>query len=171
MILEHLPPGVILALPEIALILIGLVIERHYVSRVTVFGNAMALTAHAITVQDLSPVLTAYVEVGILLGAYGLFKYVREESIGQPYYVVSYYLYSSLPVGLIIFLPAGDVVSFVLATVVHIGMALFAGGVSPFVYSGARPYEVAHFIRNNTIKYPNHEIGRWVKVPLSDVFD
>ncbi|UPV73203.1 hypothetical protein M0R89_11655 [Halorussus limi] len=171
MILQYLPPSVIRALPELALIAIGFVVEWHYVSRITVFTNSMALATHTASLSDPSALFTAYVEFGIVLGLYGFIQYIREESIGQPYYVTAYYLYSSMTVGLIIFLPVGAFAAVVLATVAHIGMAVWRGGVSSWVYSGPRPFEVTYFINQNSIRYPDHEIGRWVSVPLTEVFD
>lgn len=171
MILEYLPPSLIRALPELSLIIIGVLVEWHYVSRTTVFSNSMALAAHTASLSNPSPILTTYVEVGIVLGLYGFIQYIRKVSIGQPYYVTGFYLYSSIPVGLIIFLPTGDFVAFGLATLLHLLMALGGGGVSSFVYTGSRPYEVFHFIRSNKIKYPDTDLGRWVVVPLGRIFD
>jgi hypothetical protein len=171
MILEHLPPAAIRALPELSLLAIGIVVERHYVSRITVFTNSLALATHTSSLPDPSALFTAYVEVGIVLGLYGFSQYIREESIGRPYYLTAYYLYSSLTVGFVIFLSQGVVTAVLAATVAHIAMAVWKDGVSSWVYSGPRPFEVVHFIQQNSIKYPNHEIGRWVSVPLTEIFE
>lgn len=170
-VIEHFPPYLVRALPEIALLLVGVFIERHYISRVAVFSNATALAVHYLSIQPVSGLYTLYVEIGIVLGIYGFVQYLREVSIGQAYYVTMFYLYSSLSIGAIIFLPIHPFWSFVIATIAQMAMVVAKGSVSEWAYAGPRPADIQWFIDNKVISYPNYRIGKRVEVPLSDIFD
>lgn len=50
MLVDLLPRSVAVLLPEVSLILIGYVVEKHFVSRVTCFTNVMVLNVHFLTI-------------------------------------------------------------------------------------------------------------------------
>lgn len=49
-------------------------------------------------------------------------------------------------------------------------MTVWRGGVSEWVYAGARPADLQRFLDNNSVQYPGHRVGRWVKVLLNNIF-
>lgn len=169
-VIEYLPDTIIRSLPQIALILVGLLIEQHYVSRVSIFTNSLALTVHYLSLESVSEPFTLYVEFGLLLGFYGIYRYLREESVGQAYYVTTFYCYSSLVVGGIIFLPIPPFWAFCVALIAQLMMIAQRGSLDAWVWAGPRPGEVQAFIEDRTIEYVNHN-RQWVRVSLSEIFD
>lgn len=169
MILEHLAPSVVQILPEISLILIGFFVEKHYVSRVSTFANSLALVVLISSFENPGALFTLYVECGLVIGVYGFVQYLRDESIDNLYYGISYYLYGSLTVGFLLF--TTPFWAFLFATIGHIVMAIYRGGIEPWVHTGPWPYDIKWFIQNKSIQYPDFQIGKWVRAPLTDAFD
>lgn len=171
MLIEHLPPAIVRALPEIALLLIGMFVERHYRSRVSVMTNSLALTVHYQSLTSPTGIFTFYVELGFLLGIYGFVQYLRGVSIGKAFYVFNFYFYSSLVIGAIIFLPLHPLLSLIGALLIQFAMVVWKGSVGYWAYTGSRPADIQWFIENNSITYPNYRIGKNVTVPLSNIYD
>jgi len=105
MLIELLPESVAVLLPELSLILIGYVVEKHFVSRVTCFTNVMALNVHFLTIGASGLWLGLYADLGLILGAYGLLAYWKRESLDSWFYNLSHVGYSSIVVGSIILYP------------------------------------------------------------------
>ncbi|MFC3477653.1 hypothetical protein [Halobacterium litoreum] len=105
MLIDLLPTSLAALIPELSLLLIGYVVEKHYVSRVTCFTNVLALNVHFLTVGESGLWLGLYADLGLLLGAWGFLHYMEQESLSRDYYQVSHILYSSLVVGAIILYP------------------------------------------------------------------
>lgn len=105
MLIDLLPDSVAVLLPELSLILIGYIVEKHFVSRVTCFTNVMALNVHFLTIGASGLWLGLYADFGLLLGAYGFLAYWKREALGSWFYNLSHLGYSSLVVGSIILYP------------------------------------------------------------------
>lgn len=144
MIVENLPPDLTLILTEVSLLIIGIVAEKHYVSRLTSFTNAVALTIHLLSQSETGFWIGIYVDLSILLGVIGLYAYIQEQRLPEGYYLISFFLFSSVNVALVIglssfsfFVPLGIgiIVQLILARVggeglVHFGD--FSGAVKRF---------------------------------------
>lgn len=89
-----------------SLLAIGIVVEKHYVSRVTGFTNGIAATVHLLTIPNANPYLFAYAGLGFILGAVGFMFYTLRERTGGWYNFPAFFLYSSLNVFWIVVLPA-----------------------------------------------------------------
>ncbi len=105
MLIDLLPEPVAVLLPELSLILLGYLVEKHFVSRVTCFTNVMALNVHFLTIGASGFWLGLYADFGLLLGGYGLFAYWKREALDSWFYNISHVGYSSLVVGSIILYP------------------------------------------------------------------
>lgn len=160
MLIDLLPTSITVLLPELSLILIGYVVEKHYVSRVTCFTNVMALNVHFLTIGESGFWLGLYADFGLLLGIWGFIHYLDQESLGKGYYELSHILYSSLVIGVIILyphikwifstifgdgsLPATSVV--ILAVLINLALLDDANRLH---YTLSRPVSVNEFIINS----------------------
>lgn len=95
-----------LATQVFSLLAIGIVVEKHYVSRVTGFTNGIAATVHVLTIPSANLYLLIYAGTGFLLGAIGFLFYTTDNSTGAWYNVPAFFLYSSWNVFWIVVLPA-----------------------------------------------------------------
>lgn len=143
-------------LPVIALLVVGFAVEKHYVSRVTVFTNTIALNVHFLSLSEAPDLLIWYGDLGLLLGLYGFTAYILNRKTSIIYNLPAYSLYSSLPVALAIIIgPDGWLAAIVLASV----MSLLVGYVFEEEFGinvshwGPRPGQVSRFIRNATLEY------------------
>ncbi|WP_276256792.1 hypothetical protein [Halomontanus rarus] len=143
-------------LPMVALLVVGFTVEKHYVSRVTVFTNTIALNVHFLSLSEAPHLLVWYGDLGHLLGLYGLTAYLLNVKTSILYNLPAYSLYSSLPGALVILTgPDGWLVALVLASVV----SLVAGYVFEEEFGinvahwGPRPGQVSRFIQTATLEY------------------
>lgn len=89
----------------ISLLIVGFFVEKHYISRLSVFSNAIALNLYADQLPQPGTILSIYVDIGVTLGGIGLLAYLLNEELGGYYYDTTYFAYSSLAVGLVMLLP------------------------------------------------------------------
>jgi hypothetical protein len=157
-------------LPVLALIVVGFAVEKHYVSRVTVFTNTIALNVHFLGMNEAPQLLVWYGDVGLLLGLYGFTAYLLNAKTSILYNLPAYSLYSSLPVAIaILTAPNGwaaavvltSLVSFVASFLIEekIGMDL--------AHWGPRPGQVSRFIRTATMEYVDpHDVHHKVDLEI-----
>ncbi|MFA5868739.1 MAG: C39 family peptidase [Candidatus Bathyarchaeia archaeon] len=88
-------------LDVMVLLLIGVLVETHYVSRISMFSNCIALIIYVTKYELGSLVIGVYVILGLVLGIVGLISYAVDESLPQEYYAITFILYNSLLVGVI----------------------------------------------------------------------
>jgi hypothetical protein len=84
----------------IALLIVGLVSEKHFVSRLATFSNSIALDLFFIRKGFTPWYVVIYLLIGSFLGIIGLIAYVENESLSERYYIICF-LYSSIIAGLI----------------------------------------------------------------------
>lgn len=170
MIVDNLPPWLLYTLPEFSLLLIGVLVERYYVSRVTCFTNSIALTIHVISLGNPGALLVWFTDLGFIIGVYGLLSYIFSTKTHFGYNLFAYFLYSSTTVGLVLFLPG---VSFLpaagLGVLLQLGLAYLLGDDAELVYSGPRPGPVADFIKYETAQFTD-QFGVTHKVDLDLIF-
>lgn len=92
----------------VALLIVGLVVEVHYVSRISNFTNSIALylffSRKEIVSNSLELLITAYVVIGLIMGIIGLISYISKESLPSEYYAINLVLYNSFTVAVIMLL-------------------------------------------------------------------
>jgi hypothetical protein len=115
MLIEALPEWIILNLNVYGLILIGYLVERKFVSRISLFANSIAINTFFLSrryIFDTYPILQLYADIGLIWGLIGIFKYYEyfhnRNYSGLPkwFYNIGW-LWSSIVVGiLLLFLQA-----------------------------------------------------------------
>lgn len=154
--------------PEIsvlALLIVGFAVEKHYVSRVTVFTNTIALNVHLLSLDQSSRLLVSYGNLGLIIGIYGFVAYAINWKTSILYNLPAYSLYSSLPVALVILTgPNRWLPALVLASVVSLGGGYILEnefGIN-ITHWGPRPGQVNRFIETARMKYQDihgvHEV-------------
>jgi hypothetical protein len=152
-------------LSVLSLLLVGFAVEKHYVSRVTVFTNAIALNVHLLSLDLSSGLLAWYGNLGLVIGIYGFVAYLINWKTGILYNLPAYTLYSSLPVALVILIgPAGWLPALLFASVASLGggyMLEEEFGIT-IAHWGPRPGQVSRFIETARMKYEDihgiHEV-------------
>lgn len=156
-------------LPVLALLIVGFAVEKHYVSRVTVFTNTIALNIHFLSLDAAPQVLVWYGDIGLLLGLYGFAAYLLNVKTSILYNLPAYTLYSSLPVALVILTaPNGWVAALVLASLVSFaaGYVLEEELGIDVAHWGPRSGQVSRFIRTARMEFID-AYGVHQKVDLS----
>lgn len=175
-----LPESIAVLIPALSLVLIGHVVERHYVGRITCFSNVMALNVHYLTIGEAGLLLRIHANLGLFLGVYGLWAYVQRKSLSTGYYDIVHLFYSSLVVGTILLYPQINwIFSLVLAdpgipmTILVLLVLLyniFLGVFSDELhYRGEVNPDVIYFVNEAKIPYPNGR-GGYQRVPLREFF-
>ncbi|MFC6954421.1 hypothetical protein [Halorubellus litoreus] len=103
---ENLPQWVGAPLLQLSLLVVGVLLERTYVNRLTTITGALALFSHVLFADESALWVGLYLDVGLLLGAYGVYCYVEAlPVVSSPVKLVSYFAYAPLTVLLVIVLP------------------------------------------------------------------
>ena len=90
-------------LAPLCLITIGYLVERNFVGRMAIFGNAIALNLHVLTAQNPSFLFVWYANIGLLMGIIAIISYAVRKPLNGLFYTVGW-LYCSIVVGFIIVL-------------------------------------------------------------------
>jgi hypothetical protein len=123
MVLDLVPEVVTNYITVITLLFTGIAVENYYVGRVTVFQNAVALLVYAGRFESAGLFFVVYLLLGLGVGAYGMWYYLRGDSLSDVYYDGVFYLYSSASVGMVILFT--DVAEL---TVIWVVLGLVVGG-------------------------------------------
>jgi hypothetical protein len=102
-VIDILPKTLLPLIAPASLILIGVLVEKQYVGRMSIFANSIALISFFGNFEYLPDWLSAYITCATIWGVIGLVSYMKKEDISLPeaYYVIGY-IFSSIPVGLIL---------------------------------------------------------------------
>jgi len=156
-------------LPVLALLIVGFAVEKHYVSRVTVFTNTIALNVHFLSLEAVPSLLVWYADIGLILGLYGFAAYLLSEKTSILYNLPAYTLYSSLPVAVVILGgPNGWLVALALATLLNIAAEYLIEeefGVK-IAHWGPKPGQVSRFIETARMVYEDGSIIREVDLAV-----
>jgi hypothetical protein len=149
----------------LALLLVGFAVEKHYVSRVTVFTNTVALNVHLLSLEQRPWLLVSYANSRLVFGICGFVAYTFNWRSNILYNLPAYSLYSSLPVALVILIgPNGWLPALVLASLVslvggHVLDTKFEVNISHW---GPRSGQINRFIETARMKYEDihgiHEV-------------
>ncbi|WMW25850.1 hypothetical protein RE474_03795 [Methanolobus sediminis] len=98
---SFLPNQALDILPSISLIFVGVIVETHYVSRIAIFANAVALTSFYYTFTALPLWLVLYVNALTVAGILSILSYMSKKSLPTEFYQISG-LFSSVISGLVL---------------------------------------------------------------------
>jgi len=101
--IEFLPQVIIENLEVIALITLGLLVEKKYISRPAIWANVAAINVHLYQYPVVEGLLVWYANIGIIVAFLALFTYATEESLPSWYYTLAW-AYSSIPVAALVYL-------------------------------------------------------------------
>ncbi len=101
--IELLPSVVIDNLEVIALITLGLLVEKKYISRPAIWANVAAINVHLFEYPNVEGWLVWYANIGIIVAGLALFTYGFDESLPSWYYKLAW-AYSSIPVAVLVYL-------------------------------------------------------------------
>ena len=88
-------------LDVVALLIVGMASERHFVGRLTVFSNSLALDLF-FTKNNFTPwYVILYLVIGTILGIIGLLYYLAKEELSSDYYLFTFVFYSSITAAII----------------------------------------------------------------------
>lgn len=104
---ENLPWWLAAPLAQLLLLLAGIAIEKTYVNRVTPFTGAMAVFVHVLVSGESSIWTGLYLDVGLLLGLFGVWAYAENVVVNRPEFkLLAYFAYAPLTVVLVVLLPS-----------------------------------------------------------------
>ncbi|MCU4752208.1 hypothetical protein OB919_09455 [Halobacteria archaeon AArc-curdl1] len=105
LIFESLPWWIAAPLLQIGLLVFGMALDETYVNRATVLTGALALYTHSLIAGGVWMPVGLYLDIGLVIGAYGLYAYVVDAYVGNWFRVAAYFVYSPLAIMLVILLP------------------------------------------------------------------
>ena len=73
-------------LPAVSLIIVGLIVEKNYVSRIAIFSNAVALSSYFAFIPNLSFGLILYINILTIAGILAIFSYLVHFSLPKEFY-------------------------------------------------------------------------------------
>lgn len=133
LLVDTLPWWIAMPLLQIGLLVLGMALDETYVNRTTVLAGALALYVHSLVTDGLWLPVALYMDVGLVVGAYGLYAYVVDGYVGNWFRVLAYFAFSPLAIFLIIVLP--DLIFFV-----GLGIAVYANLQLLDYFRPAEPY-------------------------------
>lgn len=101
--MESLPPVLAENLDVIALLLLGLLVEKQYISRPAIWANVAALNVHLYEYPVVDGWLEWYANIGLVVALLAISTYESGDSLPEWYYTLAW-VYSSVPVAAVIFL-------------------------------------------------------------------
>nr|WP_263020371.1 hypothetical protein [Natronobiforma cellulositropha] len=105
LLFDAFPWWIAAPLLQLGLLVAGMALDETYVNRTTVLAGAFALAVHAMVAGGTGFMVGIYLDVGLVIGAYGLYAYVVDAYVDNWFRVVAYFVYSPLAVFLVILLP------------------------------------------------------------------
>lgn len=158
-------------LPTFGLLVIGILVEKHYVSRVTVFTNVLALNTYLLSMHQAPRLLVWFGDFGLVLGAYGMLAYLLNAKTWRVYNAPAFFAYASLPVAVVVLASPGD---WWIALLIGGAMNAIGGWVLEAEFGitvmhwGPRPGPVSRFIETARMTYPDAGVIRKVDLSLGE---
>jgi hypothetical protein len=153
-----------------ALLFVGIVVEKYYVSRVTTFTNVLALNMSFLSVDSAPRFLVWYGDLGLILGVYGMLAYLVNAETGKLYRVPAFTMYASLPVAAVILAAPTDwwIALLVAGTVNFVGGAVLESEIGiDLAHWGPKHGEVSRFINTRKMEFIDpHGVHQHVDLEL-----
>ena len=109
----------------VVVLVTGMALDETYVNRTTVLAGALAVYVHSLVSGGLWLPVSLYLDVGLVVGVYGLYAYVIDGYVGNWFRLLAFFVYSPLSILLVIALP--DVLVIVaLAIAAYLNLQLLA---------------------------------------------
>ena len=102
MIFSSLPLMLAAFLLQVGILIFGMALDESYVNRATVATGAIAVQVHIIAADSTGLLVGLYADIGLLIGAYGIYTYVVDAYVGRIFRIFAFFVYSPLTVMLVI---------------------------------------------------------------------
>ena len=135
LIFESLPWWIAAPLLQIGLLVFGMALDETYVNRATVLTGALALYTHSLIAGGVWMPVGLYLDIGLVIGAYGVYAYVVDAYVGNWFRIAAYFVYSPVAIMLVILLP--DIifpVALVVAGFVNLQLMDYFDPVEPYYF-------------------------------------
>ncbi|MGB9760457.1 MAG: hypothetical protein ACPLZG_11565 [Thermoproteota archaeon] len=76
-----LPPNLIQKLGPLGLLIVGYLVEKNFVGRISTFSNALAINVHVFYMNNPHWFFIFYANVGLLMGLVALIAYAMSKSL------------------------------------------------------------------------------------------
>jgi len=106
LVVDALPWWLAVVLAQLAILVFGMALDETYVNRATVFTAALAVYVHTLVASEVGVLVGLYVDVGLVVGAYGVYAYVVDGYVGSWFRILAFLVYSPLS-ALLVILAAG----------------------------------------------------------------
>ncbi|MCU4744772.1 hypothetical protein OB955_21360 [Halobacteria archaeon AArc-m2/3/4] len=144
LLFDALPWWLAAPLLQLGLLVAGMALDETYVNRATVLAGALALAVHAVVAGSTGLMVGLYLDIGLVVGVYGLYAYVVDAYVDNWFRIAAYFLYSPLAVFLVILLP--DVVfpiAIVAAGYANLQLMAYLEPNDPYYFGPGTPTEFA----------------------------
>ncbi len=88
-IAQFLPKALILALPAITLIVVGLIVEKNYVGRISLLTNAVALSTFFAFIENLNFWIILYINILTVFGIIALISRAFKIKLSKHFYFMA----------------------------------------------------------------------------------
>lgn len=103
MLIEHFPPIIAENLDVIALLILGFLVEKRFVSRPAIWANVAAINVHLYGYHSVDQWLAWYADFGLVVAVLAVFTYASGDSLPNWFYTLAW-AYSSIPVAVLVYL-------------------------------------------------------------------
>ncbi len=105
LIVESLPWWIAAPVLQLGILVFGMALDETYVNRATVLTGAIALYTHTVLAGGVWMPVGLYLDIGVIIGVYGLYTYVVDGYVGTWFRIAAYFVYSPLAIFLVILFP------------------------------------------------------------------
>ena len=119
----------------VVVLVTGVALDVTYVDRTTVLTGALAVSVHSLVSGGLWLPVSLYLDVGLVVGVYGLYAYVIDGYVADWFRLLAFFVYSPLSVLLVIALPdVLVVVALAIAAYLHLQLLATLHPVEPYYF-------------------------------------
>ncbi|UHQ95299.1 hypothetical protein [Haloterrigena alkaliphila] len=101
-IVSSLPWWLAAPILQLTVLTVGMALDETYVNRTTVLTGAIATHVHIFVAGDAGILVSVYADLGLIIGAYGLYAYVIDGYVSGWFRILAFFVYSPLSVFLVI---------------------------------------------------------------------
>ncbi|MFP8958288.1 hypothetical protein ACLI4Y_16335 [Natrialbaceae archaeon A-CW3] len=135
LIVESLPWWIAAPVLQLGILVFGMALDETYVNRATVLTGAIALYTHTVLAGGVWMPVGLYLDIGVVIGVYGLYTYVVDGYVGAWFRIAAYFVYSPLAIFLVILFP--DVIfpiTLVVAGYANLQLMAYLDPIEPYYF-------------------------------------
>jgi hypothetical protein len=86
---QFLPKGLVIVLPAVTLIIVGIIVEKYYVGRISLLTNAVALSTFFAFIENLNWGIILYINILTIFGIVALISYAFRIKLPKEFYFIA----------------------------------------------------------------------------------